>query len=250
MTQPAGQAHAEVVALRAAGDRAAGADLYVTLEPCSHWGRTPPCTDALIAAGIAAAHVAVIDPHPLVSGCGVEQLRAVGIEVQLGDGQAEAEEILEAWMVYARERRAFVTVADGVPPDELACLRADADLTVVAQAPIEWIGDEGKPVYLDEGGTPVRLRRIAGREVPGQSLLPDVIEADTFIDVPAALGAMATPSLLIAGDPPIARRLLAAQAVDTIVAPKDRPPPAGFAPSRSSGDGSGADPVLYRHIVK
>src|SRR5689334_9532515 len=67
-TQPPGQAHAEIVALRVAGERARGAVLYVTLEPCSHYGRTPPCTDALIAAGIAEVHAAMRDPSPWVDG--------------------------------------------------------------------------------------------------------------------------------------------------------------------------------------
>jgi diaminohydroxyphosphoribosylaminopyrimidine deaminase / 5-amino-6-(5-phosphoribosylamino)uracil reductase len=85
-TQAAGQAHAEVMALQAA--RTAGADLagataYVTLEPCSHHGRTPPCCDALVAAGLAQVHVALQDPNPLVAGQGLARLRAAGVEVQL-----------------------------------------------------------------------------------------------------------------------------------------------------------------------
>lgn len=107
-TQPAGGAHAEVMALRAAGDRARGAAVYVTLEPHAHHGRTPPCTDALAAAGVAAVHVAMIDPNPDVSGRGVEQLRAAGIEVTLGDGEAEARKLLEAYIKHRATGRPFV----------------------------------------------------------------------------------------------------------------------------------------------
>ena len=85
-TQPAGQAHAEVMALREAqahGERVVGATVYVTLEPCSHHGRTPPCCDALIAAGVARVEFAVQDPNPQVSGEGARRLRAAGIAVQL-----------------------------------------------------------------------------------------------------------------------------------------------------------------------
>jgi diaminohydroxyphosphoribosylaminopyrimidine deaminase/5-amino-6-(5-phosphoribosylamino)uracil reductase len=87
----AGEPHAEATALAQAGDRARGATAYVTLEPCSHHGRTPPCADALIAAGLKRVIVAMIDPNPLVRGQGLERLRAAGIEVRSGLLQAQAE---------------------------------------------------------------------------------------------------------------------------------------------------------------
>ena len=95
-TQPAGQAHAEIMALRqaaAAGHSVAGATAYVTLEPCSHHGRTGPCCDALVMAGIGKVVAALPDPNPLVSGQGLARLRAAGIEVVTGPGAAEAREL-------------------------------------------------------------------------------------------------------------------------------------------------------------
>ena len=95
-TQQAGGPHAEIMALRdaaARGNSVEGATAYVTLEPCSHHGRTGPCCDALIAAGIKKVVVSIQDPNPLVSGQGIARLRAAGIEVELGPGAAESREL-------------------------------------------------------------------------------------------------------------------------------------------------------------
>lgn len=108
-TQPPGQAHAEVMAIRDAGD-ARGAALYVTLEPHSHHGRTPPCTEAIIEAGIGEVHYAIIDPNPEVAGAGDRRLRAAGLSVAAGDGAPEAARLLEGYLHHQRTGRAFVAV--------------------------------------------------------------------------------------------------------------------------------------------
>ena len=97
-TQQVGQSHAEVMALAAAGDRARGAELYVTLEPCAHHGRTPPCTDALIEAGVASVHYALRDPFPEVDGRGHQLLEAAGIQVTTGDGADQSRQLLAGYL--------------------------------------------------------------------------------------------------------------------------------------------------------
>ncbi|MEB3181175.1 MAG: bifunctional diaminohydroxyphosphoribosylaminopyrimidine deaminase/5-amino-6-(5-phosphoribosylamino)uracil reductase RibD [Nostocaceae cyanobacterium] len=94
----AGQPHAEVFALRAAGERARGATVYVSLEPCNHYGRTPPCSEALVAAGVAKVVVGMVDPNPLVAGGGIARLRGAGIEVVVGVEQEACRQINEAFI--------------------------------------------------------------------------------------------------------------------------------------------------------
>ncbi len=110
VTAPGGRPHAETLALERAGETARGATAYITLEPCCHWGRTPPCTDALIAAGIARVVIGAHDPDPRVDGAGTARLRAAGVEVVEGVLELDARETVAGFMLRLRLGRPLVTL--------------------------------------------------------------------------------------------------------------------------------------------
>ncbi|MGY0692588.1 bifunctional diaminohydroxyphosphoribosylaminopyrimidine deaminase/5-amino-6-(5-phosphoribosylamino)uracil reductase RibD [Virgibacillus sp. FSP13] len=113
----AGEAHAEVHALEMAGDKANGATIYVTLEPCSHYGKTPPCVELIIEKGIKRVVIAVTDPNEKVAGKGIEELRKAGIDVEVGILQAEAEQINAAFFHFIKTGAPYVTVKSAVSLD-------------------------------------------------------------------------------------------------------------------------------------
>lgn len=118
----AGGLHAEAEALRAAGDCARGADVYVTLEPCAHFGRTPPCADALIDAGVKRVFIGMPDPTPLAGG-GAARLRDAGIEVSFAEDSAPFEELNRAWLKRVRTGLPLVTVKAGLSLDAHPALK-------------------------------------------------------------------------------------------------------------------------------
>ncbi|MDE2317936.1 MAG: bifunctional diaminohydroxyphosphoribosylaminopyrimidine deaminase/5-amino-6-(5-phosphoribosylamino)uracil reductase RibD, partial [Xanthomonadaceae bacterium] len=131
--QRAGEPHAEVFALRAAGERARGATAYVTLEPCAHHGRTPPCAEALVAAGVARVAVAAEDPFPQVAGRGIETLRAAGIVVDVGLLRDSARELNLGFFSRLERGRPFVRVKLAMSLD---------GRTALANGESKWITDE------------------------------------------------------------------------------------------------------------
>lgn len=177
----AGQPHAEVEALREAGDAARGATAYVTLEPCSHHGRTPPCTGALIAAGVARVVYAVDDPNPRAGG-GAQRLRDAGIEVEGGLLADQAAASNEQFLFAMRRNRPFVTVKAGIGLDGRIALpsgeskwitseearecarRLRADMGAVLVGPGTVLADDPHLTY--PGGSVVRVVLDPRRELP------------------------------------------------------------------------------------
>jgi len=180
----AGEPHAEVMALRAAGEGARGADVHVTLEPCAHQGRTGPCADALVQAGVARVVAAILDPNPRVSGKGLERLRAAGIAVDANVLADEASEINRGFLARMTRARPWVTVKVGMSLDGRSALadgssqwitgpeaRADVQaLRARASAIVTGIGT----VLADDPSLTVRDARL---ELRGRNPLRVVLDA-------------------------------------------------------------------------
>ncbi len=172
-TQPGGRPHGETEALARAGAAARGATVYVSLEPCCHWGKTPPCTDALISAGVARVVMPIEDPDPRVSGAGMRRLRAAGITVDAGLCAAEAKEINAGFFSRLQRGRPFVTlklastldgriataggesqwISGAVARDRAHLLRATHDAVMVGS----------NTVLVDDPALTCRLPGLAGR---------------------------------------------------------------------------------------
>jgi diaminohydroxyphosphoribosylaminopyrimidine deaminase / 5-amino-6-(5-phosphoribosylamino)uracil reductase len=223
--------HAEVIALEQAGDAAPGATLYVTLEPCSHHGRTPPCADAVVDAGVARVVVGARDPNPLVDGRGIERLRAAGLDVELLDDLA-ARRQNEAWRVWKAQGRPFVTYKAAITLDGRVAvpgrrwvsgeasrrrvheLRAASDAVAVGMGTVR----ADAPLLDARGVDAVRQpRRLAF----GRGPLPEKSELELrggrLGDELRALAAEGIRSLLLEGGPTLATAFLAAGLVDKLL---------------------------------
>lgn len=240
----AGSPHAEVAALAAAGERARGATLYVTLEPCAHHARTPPCTDAVIAAGISRVVAGVGDPNPKVDGRGFERLREAGVEVEVVDSW-EARRQNEAWRVWIARGRPFVTykvaiTLDGrvtVPGSRWVSgeesrrrvheLRAESDAVAVGMGTVR--ADD--PALTARG---VDVTRQPRRLAFGRGPLPEGSELELrsgpLEEELATLASEGVRSLLLEGGPTLAGSFLAADLVDKLLV---------FVAPRLAGAGNG-----------
>jgi diaminohydroxyphosphoribosylaminopyrimidine deaminase/5-amino-6-(5-phosphoribosylamino)uracil reductase len=186
----AGGPHAEIVALRRAGARARGADLYTTLEPCDHHGRTPPCTLALIEAGVRRVFVGSRDPNPLVDGKGTARLRRAGIEVQVGPLQAECDALNAPWFRFVASGRPFVTLKLAATLDgRIATSRGDSRW-VSGPAARAWVhGLRGRvdAVLVGRGTALADDPRLTSRPPGGGGRDPLRVVLDTGLRLPATL---------------------------------------------------------------
>jgi diaminohydroxyphosphoribosylaminopyrimidine deaminase / 5-amino-6-(5-phosphoribosylamino)uracil reductase len=181
----AGEDHAEIVAIRAAGDNAAGATLYVTLEPCNHVGRTPPCTDAVIAAKIARVVVGCVDPNPNVTGGGIEKLRAAGILVETGLLEAECAVLIRPWAKHVTVGLPYVSLKLALSLDGRIATRTGASKWVTgaeARARVHALRAASDAVAIGIGTALADDPRLTVRDAPGGSPLRVVF--DTKLRLP------------------------------------------------------------------
>jgi diaminohydroxyphosphoribosylaminopyrimidine deaminase / 5-amino-6-(5-phosphoribosylamino)uracil reductase len=234
-----GEAHAEVNAIAAAGDRARGATLYVTLEPCAHVGSTPPCAQAVIDVGVSKVVVGTVDPSPDAAG-GLERLRDAGVETELADGELgfRARQQNEAWLTWVTKRRPFVTYK--------AAMTLDGRLTLPGS---RWISGEESRRLVHElraasdaiavgmgtarADRPALTARDVGaarqprRLVFGSGPLPEGVDLELLSGpLEEELGRLAeeeVQSLLLEGGPTLATAFIDAGLIDKLfvfVAPK------------------------------
>ncbi len=183
----AGEPHAEVLALTEAGEEARGATLYVTLEPCPHHGRTPPCTEAITAAGIARVVFAVIDPNPIVEGRGGARLEESGIAVEVGDGAEAARELLRFYAHHVRTGRPYVLYKYAMSLDGRVAAEAGAPLHLTGAAADEEVHalrDQLDAVMVGVGTVIADDPRLTTRHPRGRDALRVVV--DSHLRTPAA----------------------------------------------------------------
>ncbi len=186
----AGGPHAEVVALRAAGARAEGADLYTTLEPCNHWGKTPPCSLAIVQAGVRRVVVGSRDPNPVVNGRGLARLRRSGVEVVTDVLRDECDALDEHWFRFIKSGRPFVTLKAAITLDgKIATSGGDSRWVTgeVAREEVHRMRDRVDAVLVGASTArtddPLLTARLAG----GKGRDPIRVVLDTRLTLPASL---------------------------------------------------------------
>jgi diaminohydroxyphosphoribosylaminopyrimidine deaminase/5-amino-6-(5-phosphoribosylamino)uracil reductase len=230
VTESYGGRHGEIVALAAAGDRAPGATLYVTMEPCAHHGKTPPCVDAIIAAGIERVVAGCLDPNPEAAG-GLEQLRDAGIDVELDD-RFEARRQNEAWRAWKAHARPFVTYKAATTLDGRVTVPGRRWVTGEASRRlVHELRAESDAVAVGMGTVRADAPRLDARDVPvvrqprrlafGRGPLPADSDLElrpgALADELAALAADGVQSILLEGGPTLATAFLEADLVDKLL---------------------------------
>lgn len=203
--EKAGADHAEVAALKLAKDAAKGASLYVTLEPCNHVGRTPPCTDAIIAAKVARVVIGCRDPNPHVEGKGLERLKAAGIEVVIGVREEKAQKIIAPWAKHITLGLPYVSLKLALSLDGRIATRTGESKWVTgpdARAKVHLLRSRNDACAIGIGTALADDPRLTVRDAPGESPLRVVF--DTKLRTPMGSRLVQTareiPTLVLCGE--------------------------------------------------
>lgn len=200
----AGSDHAETAAVRAAGERAAGGTLYVTLEPCNHHGRTPPCTDAIIASKVARVVVGCLDPNPHVDGGGISELEKAGIKVTLGVREAQCRTQILPWSKHVTTGLPYVSLKLALSLDGRIATRSGASKWVTgpdARAKVHHLRSRSDAVAVGIGTAVADDPHLTVRDAPGDSPLRVVFDTNLRL-VPGsrlAQTAREIPTLVVCG---------------------------------------------------
>ncbi|MEA3222710.1 MAG: bifunctional diaminohydroxyphosphoribosylaminopyrimidine deaminase/5-amino-6-(5-phosphoribosylamino)uracil reductase RibD [Thermodesulfobacteriota bacterium] len=180
----AGLPHAEIYALRQAGEKARGATMYVTLEPCSHFGKTPPCTDAIIRAGIKKVVIGAIDPNPIVAGQGIESLKSHGIEVKLGVASQEAVDLIMWYEKWIKKKQPYVILKVAMTMDgRIATSKGDSKwiTSEKSREMVHGLRDKVDAVLVGIGTVLTDDPRLTCRISGGRNPLRIIIDKDFII---------------------------------------------------------------------
>jgi diaminohydroxyphosphoribosylaminopyrimidine deaminase/5-amino-6-(5-phosphoribosylamino)uracil reductase len=238
-----GDAHAEVYALRDAGGRARGATLYVTLEPCAHWGRTAPCTEAIIGAGIRRVVAAMIDPDPQVRGRGLHRLAEAGVATRVGVGEREALDLNEAFVKHRSVGLPWITAKWAMTLDGRIATKSGESRWISGErsrAAVHELRGESDAILVGIG-TVLRDDPELTARGPARGRSPRRVILDSSLRVPSGARVLAqdgTPVLVATTEraDPMARRALEARGVEVLVA--------------GGPDGRVDLPALLRHLAR
>ncbi|MGD8574351.1 MAG: bifunctional diaminohydroxyphosphoribosylaminopyrimidine deaminase/5-amino-6-(5-phosphoribosylamino)uracil reductase RibD [Gammaproteobacteria bacterium] len=192
----AGEPHAEIHALEAAGERATGATAYVSLEPCCHQGRTPPCTEALIGAGVARVIAAAVDPNPRVAGQGIARLRDAGIDAEAGLMEESATELNRGFFMRMREGRPFVTVKLAASLDGRTALADGTSQWITGEAArrdVHRLRAEASAILTGIGTVLADDPRMTARREPAVDRQPLRVVLDSALRMPVTAAMLSQP---------------------------------------------------------
>jgi diaminohydroxyphosphoribosylaminopyrimidine deaminase/5-amino-6-(5-phosphoribosylamino)uracil reductase len=191
----AGGEHAEVAALRLAGAAAQGATLYVTLEPCNHEGRTPPCVDAILAAGVARVVIGCRDPNPRVTGGGSDRLKEAGVEVRLGVLEQEAKDLIRPWAHFITTGKSYLAQKLAISLDGRIATRTGASKWITcpeSRARVQLLRTQHDAVLVGVGTVLADDPRLTVRDVPGRSPIRVIVDSKLRIPTTAQVVQTAT----------------------------------------------------------